>query len=365
MINNFKINQNNNFANYNNNDDFIYLLVFKAITNLTNSGKTNDLKIKIIRTIIKIFQNIITSELTNKDSENYRKIRVTNPDISLIFDIKGNYEFFKSLGFNEQYFGEDLCLYLPRKNINIPLFYKLISFIELISLNFQDNSQNYYELKNQNNNNFNNNFNNNISHFNNNNQINIIHIKIIRNNNMNSGNNFNIIKFPFNQNQNMNNWNHGSNIQKFNGFNQFQFNNNFQNKNNNILAKDEIGIKCFHLTNNFRANNNLPPLIWDDSIWRISYTHSKNMGDNIVPFGHNGFNNRLSQFPFHYSTACENVFKCFGYHKNTIAFEAVNGWINSPGHRKNLLSNTTHCAIATYISKNGTYYLTQMFAKCY
>ena len=89
------------------------------------------------------------------------------------------------------------------------------------------------------------------------------------------------------------------------------------------------------------------------------------MGDNIIPFGHNGFNNRLSQFPFHYSTACENVFKCFGCHKNTVAFEVVNGWINSPGHRKNLLSNTTHCAIATYISKNGTYYLTQMFAKCY
>ena len=54
---------------------------------------------------------------------------------------------------------------------------------------------------------------------------------------------------------------------------------------------------------------------------------------------------------------------CQGYSQYSIAEMAVNGWINSPGHRKNLLSNTNSCAIATYITSSGAYYLTQMFAR--
>ena len=392
MNKNFQANQNNNLIN-NKNNDFIYVLVFNAVSNVKNSNKSKEIKLKIIRIIIKIIENIIEAELKKVDSEKYRKIKVTNPNISLIFDIKGNYEFFKSLGFNEKFFGQDLCLYLPKNKVNIPLFYKLISFIELLSLDFQDinNSQNYFELNNQNQINFQNNHNNNqFNH--NNNQINIMNLGIMGNNNL--GNNFNMRRSPSNQgakilketgperyqralkfnktpnnknllniNQNKNkiNNNIGPNIHTLNDFNQNQLNNNFINLDNNILNKDEIGKKCLYLTNDFRAKNNLPLLKWDDSIWRIAYTHSKNMGDKVVPFGHNGFNQRIKQFPFHYRMACENVFMCLGYAYNTIAFEAIKGWINSPGHRKNLLSHTTHCAIATYVAKNGAYYLTQMF----
>ena len=42
---------------------------------------------------------------------------------------------------------------------------------------------------------------------------------------------------------------------------------------------------------------------------------------------------------------------------------AVNGWINSPGHKKNLMSNTTHCAIAVYQNNSGAYYFTQIFTR--
>ena len=52
-----------------------------------------------------------------------------------------------------------------------------------------------------------------------------------------------------------------------------------------------------------------------------------------------------------------------GYSQDSIAKNGVDGWINSPGHRKNLLSNTTHCAIATYKTSSGAFYLTQMFAR--
>lgn len=36
---------------------------------------------------------------------------------------------------------------------------------------------------------------------------------------------------------------------------------------------------------------------------------------------------------------------------------AVNGWINSLGHRKNMLSNSNICGIAVYV-KYGRYYFT-------
>ena len=92
-------------------------------------------------------------------------------------------------------------------------------------------------------------------------------------------------------------------------------------------------------------------------------THSKNMGEKKIPFSHEGFNERINLFPFYFTQACENVFTGFGYRDYAVAPAAVNGWISSPGHKKNLLSDTTHCAIATYITRRGEYYLTQMFAR--
>jgi len=45
-----------------------------------------------------------------------------------------------------------------------------------------------------------------------------------------------------------------------------------------------------------------------------------------------------------------------------VARVAVEGWIQSPGHRKNLLSNQTLCGIGVYVNAAGAYYLTQLFA---
>lgn len=455
MLENSYQNQiNNSVVNSNDNDnDFIYEIVFNAVSNVSNSDKSNDLKIKIIRIIIKIVENIVEAEINKVDSEKFRRIKISNPNIALIFQISGNYEFIKFLGFEEDFFDGDLTLYLPKKNINIPLFQKLLSYIELLLLNFQeneDNEQNYYEsnekennktLLNENDIDINNfeednkidydidNFEQNKNDFINNgdnknkygsNQGNKDILQILKetkdvrlgnnNKNMEYGDNWNMrpqgpsregakilketgreryqnaLLYSKGLNHNGNNWNMNNNnfnpnIHTFNDFNQSSSNQNdnffkeepkrtmtlddleFKNPTNLRICKDDIGKKCLELTNIFRAKNKLPPLKWDDSIWRISYTHSKNMGDKKVPFGHKGFNERIRQFPFHYTLACENVFMCHGYSQDSIAQYGVDGWINSPGHRKNLLSRTTHCAIATYRTSSGAFYLTQMFAR--
>ena len=92
---NFCRNNNNNLINNNkDNNNYIYELAFNAITNISNSSKSNEVKNKIVRMIIKIFENIIKAEIKKENSQSFRKIQITNPNISLIFDTKGNYEFF-------------------------------------------------------------------------------------------------------------------------------------------------------------------------------------------------------------------------------------------------------------------------------
>ena len=442
LIQNSNIIKNNNNNDKDNDNEFIYELVFNAVSNVSNSDKTNEIKIKIIRIIIKIIENIVKAVTKNEDSEKFRRIKISNPNISLIFEINGIYDFIKLLGFEENFYEQDLYLYLPKNNLNIPLFLKLLSYIELLLLNFQENEDsetNYYEsneekdinniLKNNydinntesiNSNKINNIEDNKKENDNNQNNKDILQIlketRSVRlgynDTNMEYGDNWNIrpqgpsregaqilketgkqryqnaLLYSNNINYNGNNWNMNNfknnfkpNIHTFNDFNQFSSNENnkfckeekkrtmtlndleFQNPTDMRVCRDEIGKKCLELTNIFRAKNKLPPLKWDDSIWRISYTHSKNMGEKKVPFGHKGFNQRIKQFPFYYSLACENVFMCHGYSQYSIAQNGVDGWINSPGHRKNLLSNTTHCAIATYRTSSGAFYLTQMFAR--
>ena len=408
-------------------DNFIYELVFNIVSNISNSDKPNDIKIKIIRILTKLIENILKAETFGKDSEKYRRVKITNPNISLLFDIKGNYEFIKLLGFEEEFYNEELCLYLPKENLKIPLFQEVLSYIELLLLNFEENFENnYYESSENNkieedekesNNNINNieedidienniHEDNNISNSDNINNVNNIDdynnmdikeilkntkdVRLGNNNNLEYGDNWNIrpagpsregarilrqtgqeryrkaLQFSNNNsgnNNKMNDNNFHPNIHTFDDFNNYGNSSSFKSNDKFSTVKDEIGKKCLELTNQFRAKNKLAPLKWDDSIWKISLTHSKNMGDGKVPFGHKGFNERIKQFPFHFSLACENVFMCQGYSEYSIAENAVNGWINSPGHRKNLLSNTNSCAIATYRTSSGAYYLTQMFAR--
>lgn len=117
------------------------------------------------------------------------------------------------------------------------------------------------------------------------------------------------------------------------------------------------------IKNNFR---------WNDKIWKICFEHSKNMGEYKVKFGHDGFQQRINKVGFYFSSANENVFMCKGYSqydlakvkiKINIVKIAVEGWINSPGHRKNLLSGSTDCAIAVFKNSDGYYYLTQIFMR--
>ncbi len=379
-------------------NDEIYDMIFNIVTNITLDTNNNEIKLKQFKIIEKIIANIIETENNNENSEKYRRIKIDNPNIELILKIKGVYDLLIFIGFKENYHENNLTLYLSEENIDISKLQKTLYYMNLLHLNFID--------------------------INNNENINYFETPSIQNsgsiNNISSKNNNEIIK-PLNEpnsiiNINESNINSAQNILKETGkerykraleyssndshgcfsnflsfftcgqcnkynkeenekfFKEKEKNNNqnnnimnlkdleYKNPINNIECKDDIGKKCLLLTNKYREQHNLPPLEWDDNIWQIAYGHSKNMGEGVVPFGHKGFNERIKQFNFIYYRACENVFMCQGYSQYNIAENAVKGWINSYGHRQNLLSDTSHCAIATYKNNYGEFYLTQLFA---
>ncbi|CAD7949910.1 unnamed protein product [Amoebophrya sp. A120] len=122
-----------------------------------------------------------------------------------------------------------------------------------------------------------------------------------------------------------------------------------------------LGRKALDYTNRFRGENGLPPLKWNEAMAQIAKKHAEQMAKGEMPFSHDGFNERVRQFPFHSYSSAENLAYNQG-HADTAGV-AVNGWIHSPGHCKNLLSLTNLCGIGVAGRADGTFYFTQLFAK--
>ncbi len=121
----------------------------------------------------------------------------------------------------------------------------------------------------------------------------------------------------------------------------------------------QLGKEALQYTNEFRAEHKLPPLQWHQALCEIGYEHSRNMGEGKAPFSHDGFDQRVQQYPFPYRSAAENLAMNSGV--SHAARAAVKGWIDSPGHRKNLLGRQTFCGIGVYCNARGAFYFTQLF----
>jgi len=130
-----------------------------------------------------------------------------------------------------------------------------------------------------------------------------------------------------------------------------------------LFDPEKLGREMLALTNDFRKKEKKSKMLeWHVGMVQPAIEHSKNMGDKKCPFGHHGFKERIQKFEFHYSSAGENVHMVKGANAN-LAEIAVDGWIKSPGHRKNLLGDWTHCVIGVVQNGEGAWYSTQLFAR--
>jgi uncharacterized protein YkwD len=101
----------------------------------------------------------------------------------------------------------------------------------------------------------------------------------------------------------------------------------------------------FDLTNAERAKHGLPPFIWDDRLAAAARAHSADMASrgffaHINPDGLDPFD-RMKKAGISYRIAAENI----AYGQRT-AQAVVTSWMNSPGHRANILHGTlTHLGV--------------------
>lgn len=104
------------------------------------------------------------------------------------------------------------------------------------------------------------------------------------------------------------------------------------------LDDETIEKFIFYLTNAFRAQHGLPSLTWNDTLKKAAYAHSADMAqrkffdhtnpDGLAP------QDRITAAGYPLTACAENIF----YMSTGIdPVLAMDGWINSAGHRENLL----------------------------
>ncbi|MCP8615303.1 SafA/ExsA family spore coat assembly protein [Salirhabdus salicampi] len=117
------------------------------------------------------------------------------------------------------------------------------------------------------------------------------------------------------------------------------------------------------ITNQYRAENGLKPLQFDWQLARVARYKSADMRDKGY-FSHNSPTygspfEMMKSFNISYQKAAENIAA-----GQRTPEEVVRSWMNSPGHRKNILDpEMTHIGVG--YAKGGSYghYWTQMFIK--
>ncbi|MEG5000322.1 CAP domain-containing protein [Microcoleus sp. B4-D4] len=113
--------------------------------------------------------------------------------------------------------------------------------------------------------------------------------------------------------------------------------------------------------NLYRASKKLPPLSVDARITQQARIHSQNMASAKVKFSHDGFEGRVKAISIPYQSVAENVAYNMGY--NDPVRNAVEGWIKSEGHRKNMEGQFNLTGIGIAKNAKGEYYFTQIFVR--
>ena len=128
----------------------------------------------------------------------------------------------------------------------------------------------------------------------------------------------------------------------------------------NVDTQTSFEDQVLTLVNKERANAGLSPLTMDESLRKVARIKSTDMRTNGY-FSHTSPTygspfDMMKQFGISYTAAGENIAQ--GY---TTPEQVVNGWMNSSGHRANILSSKfTHIGVG--YDANGHYW-TQMFIK--
>ncbi len=113
--------------------------------------------------------------------------------------------------------------------------------------------------------------------------------------------------------------------------------------------------------NEDRKQHGLSPLKLSAVESSIAEKHSRDMASGKVAFGHRGLNTRakaIRKALGEISSVGENVAS-----GPMNAREVVDGWLNSPGHKRNIEGDFTLTGIGYAQGKKGNIFFTQIFSK--
>jgi uncharacterized protein YkwD len=135
-----------------------------------------------------------------------------------------------------------------------------------------------------------------------------------------------------------------------------------------IRRSNRIGRLIVKFTNQYRASRGLPPLAWDQLLARVGRPHTVAMARGTKPFSHDGFERRFNWYrnlqPGVISFG-ENLLYFLNPNISTnaqIARFAVDTWIRSPAHERNLLGNFNRSGVSAFRNINNVWYITQLLA---
>ncbi len=128
-------------------------------------------------------------------------------------------------------------------------------------------------------------------------------------------------------------------------------------------GRTDIEMRALELINTHRGTLGLPPLQHHPIVFEQAKQHSANMASRQVPFGHQGFNQRVSliRSQLVIGLAGENV----AFNSSpTPELTVVDQWLASQGHRENIENERyTYCGLAAIPDMNGAYYFTHILVE--
>jgi uncharacterized protein YkwD len=123
---------------------------------------------------------------------------------------------------------------------------------------------------------------------------------------------------------------------------------------------DQMASEILQYVNEDRKQQGLVVLEMSSMESSLATQHSQDMADGKVKFGHDGFNSRAK--------AIQKAMGSVEIGENVAAGpmtarEVVDGWLKSPGHKRNIEGNFTHTGIGYATDKKGIVYFTQIFSR--
>ena len=123
----------------------------------------------------------------------------------------------------------------------------------------------------------------------------------------------------------------------------------------------EIENQIHESINDYRSVRGLPPLRISTSITSVARSHSSAMATGREPFSHNNAGTRFSKIRdlFDAGRISENV--AYSTTQPNLAGAIVDGWLRSEHHREAILGPFSSTGIAVSRSRDGRYFVTQIF----